>query len=914
MSSAPKRARAPASGASDDEDDRMLIPTSPGRTSLPPSSPVPFQGSFDDDEDLIARDIDDDMAEDDDTHDAVDLFGDDMEQDYRYNPELDRYDERDIDETEYENMDAAQRAAVDRELRRRDVLEGRMPAPFYDPAEEMEGLELQTRRRRRQANEDETMEEAEAPITHDALLDALRDPSSGGSIIEKLAMDLPRKAVKHEFKQFLLTFVNENSESVYGPRIKLMCEENGESLEVSYADLESANPMLAMLVANHPTQMLEILDEAAMEVVLISFDAYKRIHQEIHVRINGLPTMKTIRDLREGDLNSLVRISGVVTRRTGVFPQLKYVKYDCVKCGSIIGPIHQDSTTEARVRSCPNCMSKGPFNINSEQTVYRNFQKLTLQETPGTVPPGRLPRHREVILLWDLIDSARPGEEIEITGIYRHNFDMSLNNKNGFPVFSTVIEANHIAKREDEFAALRLTQDDIADIKKLASDPKIGRRLIKSIAPSIYGHETIKTAICLALFGGVPKNVKNKHRIRGDINVLLLGDPGTAKSQFLKYVEKTSHRAVYTTGQGASAVGLTASVRKDPVSKEWTLEGGALVLADKGVCLIDEFDKMNDADRTSIHEAMEQQSISISKAGIVTSLHARCAIIAAANPLRGRYNTQIPFSQNVDLTEPILSRFDVLCVVKDRVDPELDDMLAEFVVSSHMRSHPDVTPEELAGITTRTDDATIIPQDLLKKYIMYAKEKVTPQLSQMDEDKIGRLYGELRRESLQTGSIPITVRHLESMLRMAEANARMHLRDHVRSDDVDMAISVMLDSFISAQKYTVMRQLRRTFAKYIRYHRDNDELLLFQLNDLVREAARVYHLAHRGPLAPSGGAAAPGLTHVTVHVEELVLRARDLNIHDIEPFLDSALFQANGFSVRVEGTRRRILKAMPNAL
>jgi DNA replication licensing factor MCM2 len=333
---------------------------------------------------------------------------------------------------------------------------------------------------------------------------------------------------------------------------------------------------------------------------------------------------------------------------------------------------------------------------------------MTLQESPGSVPPGRLPRHREVILLWDLIDSAKPGEEIvryfftrdflyhiaahlykqEVTGVYRNNFDASLNAKNGFPVFSTIIEANHINKKEDLFAAFRLTEDDEKEVRALARDERIRKRIIKSIAPSIYGHEDIKTAIALSLFGGVTKDINRKLRLRGDINVLLLGDPGTAKSQFLKYVEKTAHRSVFATGQGASAVGLTASVRKDPVTREWTLEGGALVLADKGHCMIDEFDKMNDSDRTSIHEAMEQQTISISKAGIVTTLQARCAILAAANPIRGRYNPTIPFQQNVELTEPILSRFDVLCVVKDTVDPVQDELLARFVVGSHLRSHP----------------------------------------------------------------------------------------------------------------------------------------------------------------------------------------------------------------------------------
>merc|ERR1711970_326561 len=200
-----------------------------------------------------------------------------------------------------------------------------------------------------------------------------------------------------------------------------------------------------------------------------------------------------------------------------------------------------------------------------------------------------------------------------------------------------------------------------------------------------------------ALFGGEAKDKSDKHRVRGDLNVLMCGDPGTAKSQFLKYVEKTAHRPVFTTGQGASAVGLTAYVQRSPVTREWTLEAGALVLADKGVCLIDEFDKMNDADRTSIHEAMEQQSISISKAGIVTSLQARCAIMAAANPIGGRYDPSLTFSENVDLTEPILSRFDILCVVRDTADPVQDERLANFVVGSHMRHHPNMVGQEMVA-------------------------------------------------------------------------------------------------------------------------------------------------------------------------------------------------------------------------
>jgi DNA replication licensing factor MCM2 len=431
---------------------------------------------------------------------------------------------------------------------------------------------------------------------------------------------------------------------------------------------------------------------------------------------------------------------------------------------------------EVKISFCQNCQSRGPFTLNSEKTVYRNYQKLTLQEAPGTVPAGRLPRHREVILLWDLIDSAKPGEEVEVTGIYRNNYDAQLNNKNGFPVFATILEANYVVKSHDQLAGFQLTEQDEREIRALSKDPKIVDKIINSIAPSIYGHTDIKTAVALSLFGGVSKEAQGKHAIRGDINILLLGDPGTAKSQVLKYIEKTAHRAVFATGQGASAVGLTASVRRDPLTSEWTLEGGALVLADKGVCLIDEFDKMNDQDRTSIHEAMEQQTISISKAGIVTTLQARCAIVAAANPIGGRYNSTVPFSQNVELTEPILSRFDILCVVRDTVDPSEDERLAKFVVNSHGRAHP-ISGAGLGGTGKRSqaendenmdvdgdEDGDLmpkqegeIPQELLRKYILYARERCRPKLYQIDQDKVARLFADMRRESLATGAYPITV-------------------------------------------------------------------------------------------------------------------------------------------------------------
>ncbi|RYP44622.1 hypothetical protein DL768_008943 [Monosporascus sp. mg162] len=809
--------------------------SSPIAASSPmPSSPPAFNIAHggDDDDDIeeeaeIQDDIDelDEMAEDD-----VDLFREGFERDYREKDDNDAYEAVDIDdEGEFDEMSLGDRRRLEAQLNRRDqevARRRRMPAVFLEDDDGDIDLTAQPRRRRHHYDEDPDDDMDQDIMDEELSLEALQDVKAS-SLTEWVSQPSVQRTIKREFKAFLTEYTDESGSSVYGNRIRTLGEINAESLEVSYDHLSSSKAILAYFLANAPAEMLKLFDDVALDVVLLHYPDYERIHTEIHVRIYDLPVHYTLRQLRQSHLNCLVRVSGVVTRRTGVFPQLKYVKFDCTKCGVTLGPFQQESNVEVKITFCQNCQSRGPFTINSEKTVYRNYQKLTLQESPGTVPAGRLPRQREVILLWDLIDKAKPGEEIEVTGIYRNNYDAQLNNRNGFPVFATILEANNVVKAHDQLAGFRLTEEDEQEIRKLSRDPQIVDKIVNSIAPSIYGHDDVKTAIALSLFGGVAKTAKGSHVVRGDINVLLLGDPGTAKSQALKYAEKTAHRAVFATGQGASAVGLTASVRRDPLTSEWTLEGGALVLADKGTCLIDEFDKMNDQDRTSIHEAMEQQTISISKAGIVTTLQARCGIIAAANPIGGRYNSTIPFSANVELTEPILSRFDILCVIRDTVDPEEDERLARFVVGSHSRSHPstqpaaedsmEVEPESEAARESQAAPANKqgeIPQELLRKYIMYAREHCSPKLLHMDEDKVARLFADMRRESLATGAYPITVRHLEAIIRISEAFCRMRLSEYCSAQDIDRAIAVTVQSFIGSQKVSAKKALARAFAKY----------------------------------------------------------------------------------------------------
>lgn len=852
--------------------------------SSPPASDIPdlasspnaerFENDKEEDEGSVHNEIEDDLRDlDDEMEEATgrDLIGDDMMDDYRARPEEDRYEGLDIDDEAVDEMDIGQRRQVDRLLNLRDDYTRSQNLDLDEDDQEMRDSQsvdefgLPTQRTRRRFEEDFNNEDLAAnEIAYAQLIDV-----KAPSVLEWICQPQVTRTIAREFKSFLLEFVDEKGRSVYGPRIREMGESNSESLEVSYSHLLNSKAILADFLRQCPEEMLKIFDVVAMEATEIHYSDYTQIHSEIHVRITDFYELLNLRDLRQTHLNHLVKIRGVVTRRTGIFPQLKYIKFDCPQCKAVLGPYFQDSNQEIKIRYCSNCEYRGKMPINSEQTVYRNYQRITVQESPGSMPAGRLPRHKEAILLWDLVDVAKPGEEVELTGIYKNSYDGILNAKNGFPVFATVIEANCIKRREggsnddsDSSSAYQITLEEEKTFRSMSNQPDIIDKIISSMAPSIYGHKYIKTAVACALFGGVPKDVNGKHSIRGDINVLLLGDPGTAKSQILKYVEKTAYRAVFSTGQGASAVGLTASVRKDPVTKEWTLEGGALVLADKGVCMIDEFDKMNDQDRTSIHEAMEQQSISISKAGIVTTLQARCSVIAAANPIGGRYNSTVDLQRNVNLTEPILSRFDIICVVRDLCNPENDERLATFVVDSHMRSYPDEADDDDdlgdgvddngdgksdADKSKEDDDSddemneeiirerrrkkqekikrakeseiSPIPQDILVKYIYYARSRIQPKLNQMDMDKVSRVYSDLRKESNTTGSFPITVRHLESILRIAESFAKMRLSPYVSSSDLDRAIKVVVDSFIGAQKISIRRQLQRSFMKYTLPHR-----------------------------------------------------------------------------------------------
>ncbi|XP_056644504.1 DNA replication licensing factor Mcm2 [Diorhabda sublineata] len=856
------------------------------------SSPAPNMAPFEDEGELIG-DIDPDVEEE----DGEELFGDNMENDYRPMPHLDRYDERILDEEDYDQMSVGERLAAEEELRRRDrelgIIRRDDRELFYDEGDDEDDPR---QRRRKEAEKAAAGEEADTEMIES--IENLED-TKGYSIKDWVVMIGPKTEIANRFKNFLRTYTNSKGQYVYKEKIRRMCENNQSSFNVDFPSLAHREHVLAYFLPEAPFQMLETFDDVAKDIVLSMYPSYDRVTNEIHVRISDLPLIEELRTFRKLHVNQLVRTLGVVTATTGVLPQLSVVKFDCAKCGFILGPFTQTQETEVQPNACPQCQSHGPFMINMEQTLYRNYQKVTLQESPGRIPAGRVPRSKDCILLADLCDRCKPGDEVDITGIYTNSYDGSLNTDNGFPVFSTVIFANHLLVKDCKQIVQSLTDDDINSIIKMSKDHRIAERIVSSIAPSIYGHDYIKRALALALFGGEPKNPGQKHKVRGDINVLICGDPGTAKSQFLKFVEKIAPRAVFTTGQGASAVGLTAYVRRNASTKEWTLEAGALVLADQGVCLIDEFDKMNDQDRTSIHEAMEQQSISVSKAGIVTSLQARCSVIAAANPIGGRYDASMTFAQNVNLSDPILSRFDILCVVRDEVDPIQDQHLAKFVVGSHIRHHPSKKDQD--KVYEEPENEMQIPQEMLKKYIVYARENIHPKLQNIDQDKIANIYCQLRQESLATGSLPITVRHIESIIRMSEAHAKMHLRDYVHEDDVNMAVRMMLESFVETQKYSVMKSMRQTFQRYLLFKKDHSELLFYILRQLTQDQLTFQRNT-------------TDMEALTIEIDEkdLIDKAKQIDIHDLKPFYQSQIFESNNFIY--DAKRKVIIHTVPESI
>ncbi|MGD2200864.1 MAG: minichromosome maintenance protein MCM, partial [Candidatus Bathyarchaeota archaeon] len=514
---------------------------------------------------------------------------------------------------------------------------------------------------------------------------------------------------------------------------------------------------------------------AAFSKLRMRDPAYADEIERVHVRFRALPTEVPLRRIGAEHISRLVMVNGIIVRATNVQPFILKAAYMCGQCGETI-LLDQNDQFLKTPRQCPSCKSRRGFELIPKESVFIDSQRITIQERPEELPPGQLPRQINIELKDDIVDIARPGDRISITGT------LDLIRKQGrggtLRVFDFVLEANNIDVSGREMELLEITEEDEEEIREIAEDPWVFRRILQSIAPSIFGYESIKESILYLLFGGVAKELPDV-RIRGDINVLLVGDPGTGKSQMLQYAAQTAPRGLLTTGRGSTAAGLTAAVVREGGTGSFILEAGALVLGDKGVCAIDEMDKMRDEDRGAIHPAMEQQVVSIAKGGIVATLNARTSILAAANPTLGRYNPYQTIAQNISLPVTLLSRFDLIFVLRDTPDVEKDNRMAEHILRLHMAAgSPSTAP---------------LGTELLRKYISYAK-RLDPVITEEVIKVFQDFYVKMRASSLEGGeasAVSITARQLESLVRLSEARARVHLREEVTVEDAEAAIALM---------------------------------------------------------------------------------------------------------------------------
>jgi replicative DNA helicase Mcm len=562
----------------------------------------------------------------------------------------------------------------------------------------------------------------------------------------------------------------------YRKRISQMAVSGVTSIIVDFEDLSIADREFAQNLIEQPDEYMKHANRAAHAQLQIEAPEYAEVTESVGVRFKGLPTTVPLRMLGSAHLGNLAMVGGIIVRATPVNPMVMRAVFKCKRCETLQF-IEQTGPFLRAPFACsdPTCRSKGPFDFVQEESTFIDFQRIRIQERPEDLPPGQLPRWLNVALAGrDLVDVARPGDDVAVVGIVRA-VAPTLPTVGKMRVFRLHLDANYIDVLSKEPEAAITTPEEEKAIFDLAKDPWIHRKVIRSIAPSIYGYDHIKEAIMYLLFGGVFKQLPDI-TIRGDMNVLLVGDPGTAKSQLLQYVSKVAPRGLYTSGRGTTAAGLTAAVLREK-GGGMTLEAGALVLADKGVACIDEIDKMRPEDRVAIHEAMEQHTVSVAKGGIVARLNARTALLAAANPALGRYEPYRTAAENISLPITILSRFDLIFVLRDVPDKETDSKMTEHILDLHKRG---TTPLE-----------SPIESTLLRKYISYTKN-VQPKLTEEALERLRDFYLEMRSASETEGTpIAITARQLESLVRIAEARARVGLRKEVLAEDAEAAIRIM---------------------------------------------------------------------------------------------------------------------------
>ena len=612
----------------------------------------------------------------------------------------------------------------------------------------------------------------------------------------------------------------------YRQRLAEMAIEGKTSVIVDFEDLMIADSELAEMLLKKPDEYLQHANRAAYEQLQVEDSAYAEQIEEVQVRIRGLPESVPLRMLGSEHIGKLVMVEGIVVRATPVRPMVMRAVFKCKRCETLHYIDQTGSFLRAPLKcSNPTCGRTGPFEFVQEESTFIDSQDIRIQERPEELPPGQLPRSLTVKLVGkDIVDKARPGDHVAIVGIVRAS-SPRVPKAGRLRVFRLHLDANSVDVKSKEPETIRISPEEEKQILELAKDPWIHRKILMSIAPSIYGYEHIKEAIMYLLFGGVPKRLPDIN-VRGELNVLLIGDPGTAKSQLLQYVARIAPRGLYTSGRGTTAAGLTAAVIREK-GGGMTLEAGALVLADKGVACIDEIDKMRPEDRVAIHEAMEQHTVSVAKGGIVATLNARTAILAAANPALGRYDPYRTVAENINLPVTILSRFDLIFVLRDQPEKETDAKMSEHILSLHKRG---TVPIE-----------TPIPPDLLRKYISYARN-ITPILTDEAIERLRDFYLEMRSTSETEGSpIAITARQLESLVRIAEARARAALRKEVLAEDAEAAIAIMRRSLeeVGIDVSTKKMDIDIIMTGKPKSLRDKLQVVLREIIDMEKETGMV---------------------------------------------------------------------------
>ena len=568
------------------------------------------------------------------------------------------------------------------------------------------------------------------------------------------------------------------------------------SLYVDFVNIEKFDSNLADELLAHPDRILNVAEEA-----LRSFDLpVKKTLINAHLRITNIPQKVKIRDLRSIHISKLIAIEGLVRMATEVRPRLLVAAFECSGCGETM-LVPQSSGRFVEPYMCKNegCGRKGPFKIKLTESEFVDAQKLRVQESPEDLRGGEQPQTLDVNIEDDIAGIVAPGDHVIVAGVLRSYQRITREGKSTF--FDIILDSVSIETKDKEFTEIEITPEEEEEIVKLSKDPGIYKKIIASISPSIYGYEEVKEALALQLMSGVPKNLPDGARIRGDVHVLLVGDPGIAKSQLLRYITKLAPRGIYTSGRSSSAAGLTAAAVRDEFGDgRWTLEAGALVLADQGIAAVDEMDKMRAEDRSAIHEAMEQQTVSIAKAGIIATLKSRCSLLGAANPKYGRFDPYEGIAQQIQMAPALMSRFDLIFVLKDEPDIARDTAIATHILGAHHAGelHAHKTHISGSGITdTDIKDAMEIinPKirpDILRKYIAYAKKEIYPIMDDEARDQLIEFYLGLRRQGEDRDSpVPVTARQLEALVRLCEASARIRLSNEITTDDSRRVIRVV---------------------------------------------------------------------------------------------------------------------------